>query len=761
MAVSALVAVASAAGWATLRWRHRDVRSAVTASETRMTVGDVIFVIPPDASSVTVIRSGHPLAAATLDLLVRGSPVPSHALGIRKGKNGSIEVELDLSVGGETVKGVLRARPRKSPASLELSWSGPRPPGGAVEISLTFNALSTPPILPATLADLPAARVPYALAFPEGGAIATGASTATVAGGPPWSLHVTSEASLTVWAGSDAEVNEAALRRAAIPFVHRRVKLLSTPHPSAAVVVALDENGRAVSGARPAIGSDEVDVVAPTNAVRLGAMAGGLPLGAPGDGPTLEIAALGRLSVSVRDFDRDVALPVRIIVHGIDGAREPNFGAPHRGSGAGPLVDADDGTFTSLLPSGRYRVIATRGLEYTVDQRDVEVPAGGAVGVSLALRHVLDTPGWAACDLHVHSRGSFDSTVSVEDRVRSLIGAGIDFAAASEHNRTGTYASPRFAAASQWMTWAPAVEVTTTAPLRGHFNVIPWESPTAPKHQRTTLDELLRLVRRDAPDSLVQVNHPRLGQGMGHFDTIELDAQTSRGLSRLARGFDTIEVYNGFDLTRRARVEAVVREWLQLVESGRDHWATGSSDSHAIQYETAGWPRTYVAVESDHEDGLGPPVDVAAIVGALKRGHAVVTSGPLIEITQGTRGPGDSLVVEEGRATVHVRVRTAPWVEASTLSIMVAGKEAAAFRLPSRPLEVGLPTGSLADARARAVVFEADVTVDVPSDARALVAMVRGERTIGAVLPFMEFSPLALSNPLIVRALPGRAGGAK
>jgi hypothetical protein len=453
--------------------------------------------------------------------------------------------------------------------------------------------------------------------------------------------------------------------------------------------------------------------------------------------------------VSVRDHDLHVPLPSRIVVHGIDGAREPNFGAPHR-AGAGPLVDTEDGLFSTLLPAGRYRVLAERGPEYTVDRRDVDIPAGGAVVLPLALRHVVDTPGLAACDLHVHSRGSFDSTVSLEDRVRSLMAQGIDFAAASEHNRTGTYASAAFASATTWMSWASSVEVTTTNPLRGHFNVIPWTAASVPRHQRTTLEALVHEVRRDSPDSLVQVNHPHLGHGIGHFHTIHLDEATGKGLSRLARGFDTLEVYNGFDLPTRARVEEVLKDWLHLLEAKRDHWATGNSDSHAVQYVAAGWPRTYVSVASDHEDGRGPPVDVTALVAALKKGHAFVTSGPMVELSQGAAQPGDALVVEGGRAKVHVRVRVAPWIDASELEIRVGGKTALVKRIAAREIEVGTPQGTLEEARRNTIVLDEDLEVEVPAGARSLVAIVRGDRLVGTVLPFMDFAPMAFSNPLLV-----------
>ena len=750
LVVSSLIAVAAAGALVALRFKRDDTVVRVEPKEQRLVVGAYAFVLGEGARTLTVLGAGGvTLAAATLDVLVAGSPTPLTVVTARAGKGRSVELDVTLGAPGEELHGVLRVAPRKKPAGVELAWVGPRPAAGAVAISLSFGALDPPPLVPgASSTEVAHMDVPYTLLLRAGGTVALGRATVTSAGGPPWTLRADAEGALSLWVGSAAEAAEAAMRRAGIATARRKARTIE--RTKGVTIAALSERGLPVSAAETdERGEVELAVSAAVHSLR--ATAGGLAIGPPTDGAEVSAPPLGRLAVTVRDADRDVALPARIVVHGIDGAREPNLGSPNRATGAGPLVDSEDGTFTSLLPAGRYRVLATRGPEYTVDRRDVEITAGGAVTAPLVLRHVVATPGWAACDLHVHSRGSFDSTVGITDRVRSLVAQGIDFAAASEHNRTGSYAQATFANASAWLTWSQAVEVTTTNPLRGHFNVIPWTASDAPKHQRTTLEDLVRVVRRESPDSLVQVNHPRLGGGIGHFHTIRLDPDTGQGLSRLARGFDTLEVYNGFDLPKRDRVEEVIRDWIHLLEGGREHWATGNSDSHSVQYVTAGWPRTYVAVAADHEDGAGAPIDVAALVLSLRRGHAFATSGPFVELTQGAAGPGDSLVVEGGRAKVHVRIRVAPWLDASELEVRVGGKPALVRRLAPRPIEVGPPNGSLADARARTVVFDEDVVVDVPAGARSLVAIVRGDRSVGEVLPFMDFAPLALSNPLLVR----------
>jgi len=47
-------------------------------------------------------------------------------------------------------------------------------------------------------------------------------------------------------------------------------------------------------------------------------------------------------------------------------------------------------------------------------------------------------------------------------------------------------------------------------------------------------------------------------------------------------------------------------------------------------------------------------------------------------------------------------------------------------------------------------VLDEDLSVPVADRARALVVVVRGERSVGEVMPFMDWKPMAISNPLFL-----------
>lgn len=473
------------------------------------------------------------------------------------------------------------------------------------------------------------------------------------------------------------------------------------------------------------------------------------------EGVRLALFPLGHVDVQVRDEATGRKLAARVFVHGEGATREPNFGPSFRASGAGSLIDAETGELALPLPAGQYRVLATHGPEWTIDERSIELRPGAHAAVELSLRHVVPTPGLAACDFHVHSSAGFDSDVTVEDRVRTLASVGVDFAIPSEHNRVGSYAVADALGLGADLGWAPGVEITTYAPLQGHFNVFPYPLAEPPPHQRTDLGKLVTFVRAEVPGAIVQVNHPRLGSGMGYFDQIGQDARTLRTKRKAEEGFDTLEVYNGFDLPHPGRVDALIGEWLALFDVGRRHWATGNSDSHTAQYLWAGFPRTYVALAGDHEDFFGPPVAVDDVVTALRHGHATATSGPLVDLWLGDRreaGPGDDLLVaaDETEVLARVKVRAAPWIDVRRVEVLVRGRVAKRWDLPEVPARVGPEPGELRDLEARAVRLDETVRLPVGPAGGSVVVVARGERPFAEVLPFLEGVPFGFTNPVRV-----------
>lgn len=491
----------------------------------------------------------------------------------------------------------------------------------------------------------------------------------------------------------------------------------------------------------------------------------------------LDVSPGGELHVRVLDGDTNQPIVARLIVKGIEGTLDPSFGPDYRASGAGPLMDILEGEVTTPLPAGKYRVAATKGIEWSIDAEPVEVQSGHTKNVDLALRHVVPTPGIVGCDLHVHARPSFDSPVTPEDRVLSLISAGVDFAVPTEHNQVGDYTVPlEIQHLSRQLAHVSGVEVTTYNPRFGHFGVFPYPpNAGAPPSKGATAAGLFAAAKRGDPNRVLQVNHPRLPSGIGYFHVTGFDSKTGRVPSGMRTDFDTLEVYNGYDLANRPRVEQVLEDWFALLNLGKHIWATGSSDSHRIQYQWAGYPRTMAMVDPRAAGDGGGPIDVSAVVAAIKKGHTFVTSGPMIDLELGPEGrtarPGDDLSVARGGSVAgKLRVSAAPWVDVTSVEVITgfppsppsaAGSPSGAVpstpgrreilfqsKIPSRPTRLGRPEGTLEEAGARTVRFETTLNLKVPDGARWIVVVVRGDRQLDDVLPFMPIQPLAFTNPV-------------
>jgi hypothetical protein len=544
-------------------------------------------------------------------------------------------------------------------------------------------------------------------------------------------------------------------------------------------VVALDEEGH--PQVRAVVGADQrFTIEAPTTAVQwlaaLEAVHTSAPVrfvpGTPWE-LKLDVSAGGELLIKVTDGDTNQPLVARLIIKGVEGTIDPNFGPDYRASGAGPLMDLLENEVKTPLPAGKYRVAATKGIEWSIDAQTVEVTSGHTKVVELAPRHVVPTPGMVSCDLHVHARPSFDSPVTPEDRVLSLISAGIDFAVPTEHNMVGDYTPAlEVQRLTKQLSHVPGVEVTTYNPRYGHFGVFPYSlNAGVPPFKGTTVNGVVQASRRGDNSRVIQINHPRLPQNIGYFNIINFDPKNGRSPSSVAPGFDTLEVYNGYELSRRELTERVLEDWFAILNYGKRMAATGSSDSHRIQYQWAGYPRTFVLLDAKAAGDTGQPIDTKEVVAAIKKGRGFVSSGPIVELEllEGQRQaakPGDEIPY---RATINgkLRVRAAPWIDVTSVEVIAGvpppaphggvygaapGTIASLYKtaIQTKPTVLGKEEGTIEETHARTIRLDTDLVLKLPEGAKWVIAIVRGERAMDDALPFMAIQPLAFTNPIYI-----------
>ena len=166
-------------------------------------------------------------------------------------------------------------------------------------------------------------------------------------------------------------------------------------------------------------------------------------------------------------------------------------------------------------------------------------------------------------------------------------------------------------------------------------------------------------------------------------------------------------------------------DWLHLLELGHRYVATGDSDSHRIQYQWAGYPRTYVSLPPDQAGDTGP-IDKVALIASLKAGHAFVTSGPMVDAKIDGQGPGNTIKTSDASVRLHVTVTAAPWIDVTDVEVLLGSTTVTRVPVPPRPRVAGAPPRDLVAARAAAVRFERDF--DVPFEGANKVRGRRGSR---------------------------------
>jgi hypothetical protein len=459
------------------------------------------------------------------------------------------------------------------------------------------------------------------------------------------------------------------------------------------------------------------------------------PLSGAGDAGDAVQPRSGHLRWHVTDRDR-TALPARLIVRGIAPTPDPDWGdEPHDGAAVEAVAALADGAIA--IPAGRYRVIVSRGFEYTTSERSITVADGATTAVDATLERVVDTRGWISADLHVHAVPSPDAPILLDDRVRSLAASGVEVGAATDHNAVTDYGPTiRALGVQRWLASLVGDEVTTRGVELGHFNVFPLAAGDAPlPFEATTPHDIFAAARAAAPhdrDKIVQVNHPRMGS-IGYFELLHLDPADLDGWRKRAplfdASFDALEVFNGDDYSDLARVETCMRDWYALLDAGMRVTATGNSDSHMLTYQEPGVPRNYVRVGDDAPASF----DERAFVDAVRRGRVVVSSGPFVHLTAGGGEVGDTIGVGDG-VDVRVRVEAPPWVDVSTVQLVRRGEIVATWRPHATTDPVRL------DVTARVALRPGDW----------VLAIARGDRPM-AFLHRTGALPFGFTNPVYVR----------
>ncbi|MGE5181455.1 MAG: CehA/McbA family metallohydrolase [Acidobacteriota bacterium] len=534
-------------------------------------------------------------------------------------------------------------------------------------------------------------------------------------------------------------------------------------------------------------------------------------------GAFVEMQPPATLAVSVLDEQgRRAPAKIQVLAHdaridGIDGRNIlyslplGEYARPTAFDGTDRYVEhawwTTDGTLETTLRPGTYDLVVSRGPEYELTTKTIQVGPGQFDAEQLSLVRSFDTPGWIAGDFHIHAQPSTDSGLPIADRVASCAAEGLEVATATDHNYITDY-SPVIANASldQWLLGISGMELTTFE--MGHF--IGWPLKVDPgstrggefvwAHQRPQqLFDQLRQLAIDPTDSIVQVAHPRQ-QVLGYFAQFFIDQDTAEpytptgilgvfapygdefAASNFSYDFDALEVITGRRLEDihaykapdplppgpfpdpqpvpgqvilgkdgRPQYPGTVETWFALLDRGHKATAMGASDSHHLLGDEPGYARTmlYVGDGNDVPGGYSRQ----QVVDAVKQHHAIATNAPFVTITIDQAMIGDT-IVKSGSIPVAIHVHAPSWAAVDTLTVYGSTSTTPDHVIATMPIP------------APGTSFDTTVTITPAQDAW-VVAEVTGDSNMFPVLSPTEFPPLdatiligALSVGLDLSSLP-------
>ena len=492
----------------------------------------------------------------------------------------------------------------------------------------------------------------------------------------------------------------------------------------------------------------------------------------------LSVAPASMVRVTIRDEQGQYS-PGKVQFIGIEGTPTPNFGTGYRVHGGDHQYQTHDGRVVQQTPPGRYLLRITRGPEYDLAERTIEVGKGQVVTAEATLKRTVETRGWVSTDFHAHSTPSGDNYCATDDRLINFAAEHIEFAPTTEHNRIFDW-QPHIDRLGLSRRIRTIVGLELTGAFQ-HLNAFPlkqdplaqdggapvyhydprinaiilrnWGTPSvlpgASRHDTYQNARVGVPPFAGGPDRWVQVNHPSVGRVFFDRDGNGAEDGGFQGFEQL---LDAAEVWSedilaGSPTTERT-IAGVARKlpnrtfgWLQMLNQGRHIWCVAVSDAHRIFGNGVGGWRTYIPSGTDEPGDINP----SEIIQNAKAGRMMMTNGPFLEVGTSDGKPiGSTLVAKDG-LNLKIRVQAPNWMDIDRVQIMVSGRQPPQYNFTKKSHPAMFKSG--------VVRFDETVRIALGRDEHLIVAAT-GEgsdlRKGWGRSPSGRMHPVAFTNPIYV-----------
>ncbi len=398
--------------------------------------------------------------------------------------------------------------------------------------------------------------------------------------------------------------------------------------------------------------------------------------------------SVARLSITVTDAATGKRISARLSVTGPDGRSfapddawrhaDDSFDRRYRKLEVGYFHTT--GTSKLTVPAGTVTIEASRGLEYRVITKTLDVPAGGAQSCLISLVRLANMPasGWYSGDVHVHMNygGAYRNTPAhLAAQARAEDVHVVENLIVNKEGRIPdiAYFTPgRDPASTDETLVAQGQEYHTS--YWGHFGLLGLRDHVLlPGYAAYTATAAASLVPTNS--DVADLAHAQ-GAITGYvhpFDSYPDPADTAQALTDglpvdVALGkVDYMEIVGFSDHRSSARV------WYQLLNCGFRIPAAAGTDAmanYASLRGPVGLNRVYVHVPAERPGGR---IDHVAWLNGLSAGRSVATNGPLLTFTLDAHPIGDDIRLPASGGTLRARVTLRSIVPVSHLEIVANG----------------------------------------------------------------------------------------
>jgi hypothetical protein len=409
----------------------------------------------------------------------------------------------------------------------------------------------------------------------------------------------------------------------------------------------------------------------------------------------LENPAQGKVKVKIIDSKGEF-VPGKVIFIGLSPTKTPYFKPEDPVKSGRDWESFKNSCFPQKegkevkLPVGTYLVSASRGPEYSMDKKVVEILKNEKQELIFSIDRVLKTPNLISIDPHMHTQNS-DGYIRIPERIKSVVAEGVDVAVATDHNYITDYLPVlKRLGLNKYLAVIHGNEVSTRGVI--HYNTYPLKYRPEEENNgaiHAVAEEpspLFEASRKKDPGAILQVNHPRYESrsNIGYFDNYQLDPESAAfALENFDTSFDVLEILNEPYLHPSNSVS--IQDWLNLLNRGYYFPLMASSDAHSIDREEPGYCRTYVMYEGEEGDNL----NWEAVALAIKKGRSFGSTGPLVDFRVNDKyTSGDSFTSSSGKAEVWIRVQSAPWVAVDEVRLIVNGERKFTFPVKTAKEEI-------------------------------------------------------------------------